>query len=163
MLSLVKPELFSILDQGNTNYISENPPTHDTAKIHIWGGISACGTTILKVFEGNFNFGCYIDTLDECLLEIADFFYAEGCVLQEDNSPIHTSSLSKAWKSDRNIAQLAWPSNSPDLNPIENLWGVLKQRLSTEHYLSELKDAILKEWETFLRNNLPNLISFNLL
>jgi len=35
----------------------------------------------------------------------------------------------KNFLSDNNIAVLKWPGNSPDLNPIENLWAIIKKEL----------------------------------
>ena len=74
--------------------------------LHIWGAISRRGATLLKIFKNTFISSMYIDTLRECLLEMADLFYPEGWILQEDNSPIHTSKLSKSWKEERNTGWL---------------------------------------------------------
>ncbi|KAI6648223.1 hypothetical protein LOD99_12032 [Oopsacas minuta] len=131
-----------------------------TPKLHIWGGISSMGTTILKIFTSNFVSKLYIDTLNECLIRTADVYYPEGWILQEDNSPIHKSKLSKEWKDSENILVLDWPAYSPDLNPIENIWGVLKQRLSKRslNNLADLEVAIIYEWETFTPDFLKNFI-----
>ncbi len=42
-----------------------------------------------------------------------------------------------------------WPSMSPDLNPIEHLWGILKQKVE-EHKVSnihQLRDVVMEEWK----------------
>ena len=125
----------------------ENPISkvqRHTPKLHVWGGISSRGTRILKIFV-NFTSKMYIDTLNECLIETANVYYPDGWTLQEDNSPIHRSKLSKSWKESQNLELLERPAYSPDLNPIENIWGVLKQRLSKRCFnnLQDLGTAIL--------------------
>ena len=53
-----------------------------------------------------------------------------------------------------------WPSNSPDLNPIENLWGIVKNRVEKHmpNNICELQQYMTEEWEKIPDEFLTNLI-----
>ena len=59
--------------------------------------------------------------------------------------------MSESYKKSQNIRTIDWPANSTDLNPIENLWALLKQRVQVKapKDIKELENIVKAEWETF--------------
>ena len=54
-------------------------------------------------------------------------------VFQQDNAPVHTASVVTEWFEQYNIQVDEHPPYSPDLNPIEHVWVVLKPQLHKQH------------------------------
>ena len=81
---------------------------------------------------------------------------------QQDNDPKHTSNLAQKWFKDNNIDLMEWPAQSPDINPIEHLWELLKRRLiKYEEPLKgvyELWDRVAEEWNKITPEDYQNLI-----
>ena len=69
----------------------------------------------------------------------------------QDNDPKHTSKLAQEFMVNNNINWWRTPAESPDLNPIENLWHELKEYIRRETKpttKAELIQGILEFWET---------------
>lgn len=54
-------------------------------------------------------------------------------IFMQDNAPVHTARIVKKWCEENNIPVMKWPPYSPDLNPIENCWKHLKEKLQIEY------------------------------
>ncbi|CZT11978.1 uncharacterized protein RAG0_15978 [Rhynchosporium agropyri] len=67
----------------------------------------------------------YQTVLDQYLLPILGF----GSMFMQDNAPIYTVYIIRDWFATRGIDVMNWPPYSPDLNPIENLWALLKAEI----------------------------------
>ena len=64
------------------------------------------------------------------------------------------------WFRQRNVTVLNWPSLSPDLNPIENVWGNLKEHLAQTglRNIASLKQEASEFWDTLTHDYLQALI-----
>ncbi len=60
------------------------------------------------------------------LFKDADFIF------QQDLAPAYTAKSTKSWLNIHGVGVLDWPANSPDLNPIENLWGIVKRKMKNK-------------------------------
>ena len=126
-------------------------------KVHAWGAFSAKGPIGFLLFTGIMDGNFYREILIENLFENANTIMGRRWIFQQDNNPKHTARETKKLLSDRCPGLLDWPSNSPDLNPIENLWSILKGRVEKQVNKLVLKknsvtvdvfcEIIQKEWE----------------
>lgn len=134
--------------------------------INVWAWICAYGPGIAWRIGDRLNGQVYLDILDNVMLpSVEQLFPNNNFVYQQDNCPIHTARIVKQWFSMNNIELLPWPSCSPDLNPIENVWGLLVKKIYTRNFRpqneNELWMAIENSWEdlSLNENYFRNLIS----
>ena len=121
------------------------------AKVHIWGGISIKGATRIVIFTGIMNAPRFAKILQASLVPFLRKHFPEGHRLQQDNDPKHRSKYIENFFTTHNINWWKTPPESPDLNPIENIWGSLKQYLRSTYKpsnLEELKNGIQQFWLT---------------
>jgi transposase len=57
-----------------------------------------------------------------------------GDIFMHDGASVHTARIIRSLLSDMQIQVMVWPPYSPDLNPIENLWAVMKGIMSAISY-----------------------------
>jgi hypothetical protein len=85
-------------------------------------------------------------------------------IFMQDSAPPHTAVVNQEWLQNNfplYWRKSEWPGNSPNLNPIENLWAILKQRVSAmpaATTLLELKNQLKKTWKELDPNLLENLV-----
>ena len=124
------------------------PKPKHPLKLHVWAGISRQGATKICIFEGIMAADLYCEILESHLLPFINVHLPDHRFMQ-DNDPKHTSRAAKTFFEENGINWWPTPPESPDLNPIENLWHELKYYLETKvkpRSKQELIDGIKKFW-----------------
>ena len=124
------------------------PKPKHPLKVHVWAGISRHGATKICIFDGIMDADLYSNILETTLLPFIRGKLPDHRFMQ-DNDPKHTSRRAKAFFEEKNINWWRTPPESPDLNPIEDLWHELKFFLESKvkpRNKQELVDGIKKFW-----------------
>ncbi len=115
------------------------------------GALSWYGLSSLVVANWSINSEKYCSILEASLLPFAKEFATQDWVFRQGNATAHTARDTDTFFFDNDINVLPWPANSPELNPIENMWGILVRDVYMEQRqfndVEELKEVILRCWD----------------
>ena len=125
------------------------PKPKHPLKVHVWAGISRHGATEFCIFDGIMDADLFCNILETTLVPFIRERLPDHRFMQ-DNDPKHTSRRAQTFFEEHNINWWRTPPESPDLNPIEDLWHELKYFLELKvkpRNKQELVDGIKKFWE----------------
>lgn len=126
----------------------------------VWAAIGYHSKSSI-VIVNNMNSEDYQIVLNDYLKPVGGDIGGRGWIFQQDNARIHTSISTKNWFTRNKIKQLPWPSYSPDLNIIENVWAILSQRVygNCVQYKTkaDLWVSVQREWDLIPQSQIQNL------
>ncbi len=120
--------------------------------IMVWGSITSKGVGVLYQISGTVTAVKYIEILNKCLpdtLKVLGMSRSRA-IFQQDHASVHTAKKVREYFEDLGMEELDWAPQSPDMNPIEHVWGYLDRRVRARPHLpmnvDELWWALQDEW-----------------
>ncbi|OXA39388.1 Transposable element Tc3 transposase [Folsomia candida] len=130
--------------------------------VMIWAAFGSKGRSNVAFIKGTMDSTGYTKMLQEHLLKFGAKMGGRKWIFQQDNASIHSSRFTKDYFLQKKIRVLDWPSKSPDLNPIENFWGILVREVykNGKQYdnVNQLKTAISTAWVKVEKATLQKLV-----
>ncbi|GFV20375.1 transposable element Tcb1 transposase [Trichonephila clavipes] len=112
------------------------PTVKYPTKVMVWGCMSSHGVGRLHIVSGTVKAMDYFEILQNKLLPTArDLFGNQSWIFQDDNAPCHRAKVVQKWLKVHTVNRMNWPGQSPDLNPIENLWFKLVMKFQRKTFL----------------------------
>lgn len=151
-----------------------NVRAHGKASITVmvWGCIWRGGRSPLVIMErdsdstsNGYTATSYIRALEEGLAP----YYRPGTFFLQDNARIHTARATKEWLEVHGIWVQEHPPHSPDINPIEHVWAIMKEALQKEfpdlhklpknnENIKRVETALRSVWDSIPQAEIDNLI-----
>lgn len=146
-------------DKRSNSVMSQVPNCRHS--IMVWGCFSSNKKLDLHIINDKMDSQKYQSILEKRIKPLFMSRNTSNLLFQSDNAPVHVSCSTNKWLSNNGINCIDWPPVSPDLNPIENLWGILSQRIYGNGTVftckSDLEKAIRREWAKIAPSTLSSL------
>jgi transposase len=116
--------------------------------VMFWGCFSKMGLGPLVALEGSQNADSYIDTLEDNFIDkylAAQDHLGLKLMFMQDNAPCHKAKKVMEFFKEYDVKLLEWPPQSPDLNPIENLWAIVKARRAKKFKIPTTRDELIDQ------------------
>ncbi len=128
----------------------------------IWAAMSSAGVGPLCFLKSTVNAAIYQEMFRALHASFCWQAYGDAdFIFQQDLAPAHTSKGTKSWFNDHGVTVLDWPANSPDLNPIENLWSIVKRKMrdTRPNNADDLKATVKETWASIPPQQCHKLIT----
>jgi hypothetical protein len=131
----------------------------------IWGCFCAAGPGYICKIEGKMDTEDYRGILESDLLDSMEYYSDKvpDPIFQQGNDPKHAAKKTPEWLDGQFFEILYWPSQSPDLNPIEHLWAILKIKLKNypdlPRNIEMLWERVVETWNKITPEECFGLVS----
>ncbi len=124
-------------------------------KVMVFGMINRVEKRLVVLPHGAMDAEAYIR---HCVQPNLDML--RGGTLIQDNAKPHIAFQTLCKLALHEIRTIEWPPYSPDLNPIEQLWGIVKKKVSQRAPFGrdEISRVIKEEWDAISMQTVRNLI-----
>ena len=135
-------------------------------KIMVWGAISSKGFYMKIIERGTIDSSKYCEIVGD-FIPYATALFPDGWILEQDGATPHTSRQTKDFFAENSVQFLQWPPNSPDINPVENVWMMLKSFVEKKNpktkdeliqYVQESQHVILPAVRKNLMGSIPTCL-----
>ncbi len=119
--------------------------------IMVWAGIGYGGKTNIVVIKGRSNAEDYRNYISDQFKTFDKKIGGRSWIFQHVNASIHKAKSTIEWLKSKKYRIFPWPARSPDMNIIENLWGIMVRKIYANgkqfNSIQDLEKAILDCWD----------------
>ena len=129
-----------------------------TAQVHCWAFIGYGARELVFLGTDRVNAASYVETLEQFMLP--EYKKHRNVWWMHDNAPAHSAFETATWLEENRVKTVTWPPYSPDLNPIENLWSIIKRQVDVKGCTTRevLIERITEVWFSLKDEEIEELI-----
>ena len=129
------------------------------AKIGAWAAFSSHGTLPIELYQGTMNMVRLKAVFKKNLIRpAAAQFSGQPIRLLQDNAKYHTGHAIHQWLFNNGVDEVKIPTYSPDLNPMENMFSILKHNIEARNpkNIETLQEIAKDEWAKSVKLSVEN-------
>ena len=129
--------------------------------VMVWEMISGDDVGPLVRLQGKINAGVYKQLVKDHVLPVLRNLTKQPSIFMKDNALCHKAMVVMNFLKAENVTVMDWPPQSPDLNPIENVWKTLGEHSKARNpkITEQLWNALQEEWNKITQQDINKLIS----